>query len=472
MWLKGLQKTTSDLMARKPRLCAFVAGVCMTLGFAPFFLWPLALASLVAIFSLVYRSDSLKHTFYLSWLFGIGYFATSIYWIPRAFYMDFGSWVLALGLGVPALLALSSYMALFVAVPAMVSWRFRCYKNFYPFIFAVLWCAGEWLRSYGLLGFPWNLAGYIWAGNDVVSLSLLQMAVYGKIWLVNFCVLFSVALFFRFGWKSGVSFLVMLGLVGALRFWAEEPFYENVDVALIQPNVPQREKWDLSKREGYVQELLDMSFSSKVQQADLIVWPETSLPFVIGENDRFLNGLSSYLRRGQVLLASAVRYETGHYYNSVFVVTSDGVVDVYDKKHLVPFGEYVPFRKYLPSFVDKLAEGRQDYSVGKKGNVLDFDSLSILPLICFEAVLPDFVQKHFSDQRVLVAMTNDAWFSGTTAPYQHLAMAKVRAVELRKPMLRVANTGISAVIDSKGRIIDSLPFDKNGVLLRTIILQP
>ena len=455
---------------------AILLGCLFTLGFAPFGLWPLAIVTIALMLVIVDRSKSIKKTFGLGLLFGMGHYLSSIHWLVMAFYMDFKSWPLALASGVPAVIALSFYLSLYMAA------CFAIYKkltyNFYikAICFAFAWVGFELLRSIGDVAFPWNLTGYIFTDNLVI----LQLAFYVKIYGLSFIAILIAAL--MKGGKKPFTVAAMILLIamscGYLRFIDDsKPINSNnksLSVRIVQPNISQLEKWDPYKRFEHINSLLELSnkYDGFTKESpSIIIWPETAITTFLDEDPKLRRFLMNNLPNGSLLVTGAPRAERGvsqvDYYNSIMVLDNESnVSNVFDKRILVPFGEYVPFRNLLPNFIQKMVHGRGDYKSGSGKVTLKIQGIntSFVPLICFEAVLPLWVNRHSDGNDFLLVLTNDGWFDGTIAPAQHFAMVKVRSIETGKPLIRVANTGVSAVLDSKGKVFSRLSNGHIGYL--------
>lgn len=333
----------------------------------------------------------------------------------------------------------------------------------------VLWVSGEFLRAYMLTGFPWALLGY----SQYKTLPLIQIAdttgVYGVSFMI---VLVNVFLYQLWRWvrgKDGAKAPLLHGAVTLLLLFITVGYGfvslnrvdsgKEVKVALAQGNIPQDIKWNPAYQEETVAIYERLSRMTKQAPVDLIVWPESSLPFFFQFEKKYADRISALaleLATPLIVSSPAVEKKDGRerLLNSAFLIDSSGAaVGRWDKNHLVPFGEYVPMAKMLP-FVNKMVQGIGDFAAGESLKAIDSTAGRLGVLVCFEGILPEISRGFVRDgARMLVNITNDAWFGDSSAPYQHLSMTVFRAVENRVPLVRSANTGITAFIDSRGHIL-------------------
>jgi apolipoprotein N-acyltransferase len=334
--------------------------------------------------------------------------------------------------------------------------------------FPVLWVALEYLRSFLLTGFPWASLGY--SQYDV--LPLIQIADVTGVYGVSFLIALGNAVVYELI-KGGVKkessihplrsvmiFLILFAatvVYGFIKLGSVETG-KPVRVALIQGNIDQSVKWDPAYQEATVAIYERLTRLACASGVDLVVWPESAVPLYLQDNEKYtsrIKSLAGAVNADLVVGSPAYDSEGGTiiYRNSAFLITPrSGIVGRSDKVHLVPFGEYVPLAKLLP-FVHKLVVGVGDFSPGDRIEPLSIKSGKIGVLVCFEGIFPELSRRYVqAGSRLLVNITNDAWYGRSSAPYQHLSMTVFRAVENRVPLVRAANTGISAIIDSEGRI--------------------
>ncbi len=472
-------------------LIAFSAGAISALAMAPIDAWPVLFVTLPVMIWLVDgaaagRLGGLPSAALAGWCFGFGYFLAGLYWVGYAFLVDaknFGYLLPVAVAGLPAFLAL--YTASGFAL-ARLLWT-RGPTRFLAL--AVALTVTEWLRGHLFTGFPWNTIGYALTGPLVLAQSA---AVFG-IWGLTFI---AVAIF-----ASPAAFadersdtprpwlpltlsavvLAALAVLGALRLsQAPTTFVDGVRLRIMQPNLQQDDKFNYGAKQRVMSQYLALSDrstgpqSTGVRDATHLIWPESAFPFLLAREPDALAQIAELLPPGTVLITGAVRAPElapgaplTKAYNSVYVIDHDGsILSVYDKVHLVPFGEFLPFQEFLESIgLMQLTKVPGGFVPGDRRRTLEVPRAPrFVPLICYEVVFPsDAVPR---DQRPgwLLNLTNDGWFGVSSGPYQHLQQARVRSIEHGLPLVRAANTGISAVIDPLGRTIKALPLGVEGVL--------
>ena len=488
----SLAAWTAGLTGAKRAVAGVLLGAISVLAFAPFHIWPILFVSfggLVWLLDGCYRSRTTPSARLFCgaltglW-FGFGFFLTGLYWIAEAFLVEPGrhGWLIPL-----VMTALPGGMALFFAVGctiAMALWRPGPAR-----IFALALGLGlsELARGHILTGLPWNLIGY----GLLANLPLMQLAALFGIYALT---IFAIAAFAApaaiwngTGARSRGALLVtglMLALLGTSFLWGEGRLAGRGDtsaqlrVRLVQANIDQVDKWHPENATRIFDTYLDMTRQPGLKAINIVVWPETALPFSLDKAPDALAAIGAMLPANTVLLLGSARWteqrnERGilldrNAYNSLLTVNSAGqVVAVYDKIHLVPFGEFLPYQDFLESLgVMQMTGVRGGFSKGTGPRLLNVPGAPpALPLICYEIIFPQEVRppsgSRSTDARPgwMLNVTNDAWFGSSAGPYQHFHQARVRAVELGLPLVRVANTGISAVVDPRGRILAEIPLD-------------
>lgn len=436
---------------------AFGLGAVMALGQAPFGFWWATLPALAALLWLIRREKGGWRAFWLGLFGGAGYFALALSWIVEPFMID----VVRHGWMAPfALVFLSFGLALFWAAAAAVSVGAR-----YPVPgLAVALAVAEMARGYVFTGFPWAQIGHVWIGTP-----LDQVAAFAGPEALTAMTTLAAAAIVVWGWRGGVGAVLALGLVAGAGLWrlaAPMPGDRDVTLRLVQPNAEQHLKWDASRARLYFDRL--RALTAEGAPADLTIWPETSVPYML-EYSPEVAPMITEASGGRPVILGIQRAEGERFWNSLRVLERDGLeVARYDKQHLVPFGEYVPFGDSLGAWFGLTAFAAQaggTYSSGPGPMVLNLGRFGkVLPLICYEAVFPQDVNAAPERADWIVQITNDAWFGVWTGPFQHFAQARLRAVEQGLPLVRVANTGMTAVIDARGRVVAELPFGTVGAL--------
>ncbi|MDF2369581.1 MAG: apolipoprotein N-acyltransferase [Rhizobiaceae bacterium] len=412
----------------------------------------------------------LKPAFWTGWWFGFGYFVAGLWWLGNALLIEAEefAWALPLALlGLPALLALFYGLA---AAFARALWSDGLGR------ICALACGfglAEWARSFIATGFPWNAIGYGAMPVPMLMQTSLLVGVFGVSALAVFVACIPALIGTRRAMAPGLVVAALLMLFHAgFGYWrlslATDHQPGQPIVRIVQPSVDQSQKWDDSQRRSVFEKLLSLSSAVDSQASakpSYIVWPETSIPFLLTSNPDALVLIGEALAPGQTLIAGAVREERDvsgqktRYYNSIYVIDHEGqILEASDKVHLVPFGEYLPFESLLGSLgMDIIANGPGGFSSGSTRRSVALPAgKRFLPLICYEAIFPQEMTPAAIDADFIINVTNDAWYGNTPGPYQHFQQAQVRAVESGLPLIRAANNGLSAVTDGKGRVLDGL----------------
>jgi apolipoprotein N-acyltransferase len=343
----------------------------------------------------------------------------------------------------------------------------------------------EYVRAFALTGFPWASLGY----SQYRLLHLIQVADLTGVYGIGFLIVFANVVLYRllrsrFGshpCRQPVAGMAVLALLvgGTLLYGSSRlgsaPGGAPVKIALIQGNISQDVKWDPAFQEATVSIYERLTRRAMAGRPDLVVWPESATPFYFQDEYAYAQRLIGLVKgTGSYLLFGSPAYEQAgdriHYLNSAFLVGPDGIVlGRSDKMHLVPFGEYVPLAHLLP-FVHKLVAGIGDFSPAARLVPLETDKGKLGVLVCYEGIFPELSRAYVTaGSQILVNISNDAWYKRSSAPYQHLSMTVFRAVENRVPLVRATNTGISAIIDSRGRMHGTTPLFEETVLSGEVI---
>jgi len=486
LWLAGrrFRVAISALTGVKRYGLAALAGLAAGGAMAPFYLAPLLPLAFVALVWLLDGTDSgrkgLWQSFALGWVFGLTYFLAGVYWIGYAFLVDAQTYAWMMPF---AMVAMPLGLGLFTGTALMVAkllWREGASR---VLVFAAAFAAFEWLRGHILTGFPWNITGYAWGGVIDVMQSVSVIGIFGLSFLTILAAASPAVLFGRpqdrGAWRWPVLALLAIGVIwsaGAVRLYLvpfdHEAFVPGVNLRIVQPNIPQADKWVPENRQAIWDLLLEQTAAPASAPISHVIWPESAVPFVLATNPYERAVAGEAMGEGTILITGALRIEREpgdvlHFYNSLHVMDSQGVlIGTYDKFHLVPFGEYLPFRPLLASLgFRSLVDERFDYLPGPGARTLTVPGApDIGPLICYEAIFPGEVVDPRRRPGWLVNVTDDSWFGDSTGPRQHLGQAQARAIEEGLPLVRAANTGISAVIDPYGRILSRLDLNSTGVI--------
>lgn len=465
----------SGLSGWRRRGLGAALGGFAALALPPVHLLPVLLVAFPCLVWLLDGSRSRKAAFGAGWWYGLGWFTVGLYWIAHALLIEpekFGWMIPFATLGLGGLLAVFTGAATWLVHLSGARGAGRV-----PML-AAAWTLTEWLRSWVLTGFPWNPVGSIW---DPV-LPVLQLGsiagVFGLTLMTVLCAALPALLADRGTARAKLACLaVAAGLPLAAAGWGgarlaggDDGIVPGVRLRLVQAAVAQSHKWKDDLRQAHLDAQLQLSRAPGFDGITAVVWPETAAPYFLDLDDVHRNEVAAVAPPGGMVLTGAPRVtpqgiEPFQIWNSLMAVTADGsLAAVYDKVHLVPFGEYVPLRALLP--IAKITHGGTDFSSGPGLRTLTLPGLPpVSPLICYEAIFPGAVVGRDQPRPAwLLNLTNDAWFGLSAGPYQHLASARMRAVEEGLPLVRAANTGISAVFDGHGREIARLGLGERGVV--------
>ncbi len=462
-------------------LVAFLAGALTVLALAPFDFFAICFVTFPVFVWLLDGSTAepgagffgrLRPAFATGWWFGFGYFVCGLWWIGNALLVDGNQFAWALPL---AIVILPAFLAIFYGLAAAAARIFWVDGPSRIAMLAVSFALAEWLRTFAFTGFPWNPIGFTAAPIPILMQAVSVIGVFG----LNAVAVFVFAMpativsarFVRTG--AVLAFLLAAADAGYGYYrlnYEAVPEGPELSVRIVQPSVPQNGKWDDAERSKIFKSLLALSSKSPGDgpKPQVIFWPETAVPFLLTRSPDALSAIADTLSGGQMLLTGAVRVEgdqaeggQARYYNSIVAVDDKGeIVGASDKLHLVPFGEYLPFSDFLSRFgLTRIVHGPGAFSSGTERKIIHLPGgIDAVPFICYEMIFPQKLQS-ITGAAIIVNVTNDAWYGRTPGPYQHLRHAQLRAVEQGLPVIRAANNGISAVIDSKGNIVDALGLD-------------
>ncbi len=471
---------------------AFLAGLLSALAMAPFNAWPILFVTLPAMVWLIDgagagRLGGIPAAAISGWWFGFGYFIAGLYWIGYAFLVDAQTfaWLLPI-----AIMGLPAFLAIFTAFGFGLARSIWTKDSSRVLALAASLTISEWLRGHVLTGFPWNAFGYALTE----PLALAQSASLVGLWGLTFI---AVAIFAspatliddramsRRPWVAfSLSILLLIAMAAYGTFRLDKKptqFVESVKLRLMQPNLQQDVRFNYSAKQDVMNKYIALSDratgpqSTGVRDATILIWPESAFPFFLVREADAMAQVASLLPNGTVLITGAIRppdqqppnTPITRAYNSIYVIDHDGtILSVYDKMHLVPGGEYLPFQSVMEKLgLVQLTKVVGGFIPGKIRQTMSLPKAPrVLPLICYEAIFPGDIVSGNDRPGWIVNLTNDGWFGISTGPYQHLQQTRVRAIEEGLPIVRSANTGISAVIDSVGRIVARLDLGTEGVL--------
>jgi apolipoprotein N-acyltransferase len=470
---------------------AVLAGALSALAMAPFNAWPVLFVTFpIAVWQIdgaaAGRRRGVPAAALTGWWFGLGYFVPGLYWIGYAFLVDAQTfaWLMPF-----AILGLPAYLALFMALGFGIARLFWTRDASRVIALAASLTMTEWLRGHALTGFPWNTFGYALSE----PLALAQTASLIGLWGLTFL---AVAIFAspavlidgtsrgRKPWIAPALALVLLlamSVFGAVRLGRQPTvLLVKTHLRIMQPNLQQDARFNYSAKAEVMKKYLALSDrasgpqSTGVRDVNVLIWPESAFPFFLTREADAMAEIADLLPKGTVLVTGSVRApdvppgtRITRAYNSVYVIDHDGnVLSVYDKLHLVPFGEFLPFQELMEKIgFEQLTRVQGGFIPGTRRHSMEVPNAPrMLPLICYEAIFPGDVVDRNDRPGWIVNLTNDGWFGISTGPYQHLQQARMRAIEQGLPVVRAANTGISAVIDPLGRIVAQLGLGLEGVL--------
>ncbi len=487
-------------------LIAAVTGGLSMLSMPPFFLWAILFLTFPVLVLLLdgiarQKNGRLKIAALIGWCFGFGYFFVGFYWVYHAFLVEGDVYGWLIPIVVPLLPAV---LAVFFALVCVLAVYFWCRGVARLLVLALSFAVLEWLRGHIFTGFPWHSLGYSLTASPALMQSASVFGLYGLSILAVLIFSAPVLLFKKGGLavssfktlynqQDGQAFLAIMGLFvllfawGGLRLWLGEAGNTKVEIAIVQPNIVQKDKWDRAKRAQIVKKYFALTqeavSESKIDSADskikkLVIWPESAMPFLILRREKILRKLADILPKNHILLAGNVRFEKGQggkalrgktggkFYNSLLMFDDKAeVLALFDKKHLIPFGEYMPFKPFFNLIgLKQLANSHGAFEVGSKSRYIKEAGIpAFAPLLCYEVIFPDEVIEG-KRPAWLLNVTNDAWYGLSDGPYQHLHYSKVRAVEQGLPLIRAANTGISAIINPYGQIVTQLGLGEMGIV--------
>ena len=449
-------------------LSALMAGALLPLGLAPFHLWPLGILSCLGLVLLL-DGLSPRQVFNRCFFYGLGMFGVGVSWVYVSVHTHGGESV-AISLLLTSLLVL--LLTLCFAVPFAVYGRFSTSRLKRLLLFPAVWVLVEWVRGWIFTGFPW-----LYLGNTFIDTWLAGWAPVGGVLLLSFIGALSASVLAglfrepRPAWRAALPLaaagLLWLGGMGLKSVSWTEPVNRPLTLTMIQPALTPSQKWNSQVLYEILVLLRDLSAGH--WHTDLMIWPESAIPETREAVKPFTDFMAEVARETDTILITGIPIlEQGRYYNGVILLgNGEGS---YRKRHLVPFGEYLPLDSLLRGIIDFFNRPMSNFSPGAKNQPLLYArDTAIATAICYEIVFQDLVSSTAKDAELILTLSNDVWFGDSSAPHQHLQMARLRAIENGKPVVRDTNDGITAVIDAGGRITHRLPQFEPGTLEAEVV---
>lgn len=458
------------------KILSLLLGFIAVSALPPFYYSFSLLLCFTFLLLLINNADSKSQAFSIGYWFGFGFYSLGFSWIGNALLIDAENlgWLYPI-----SFISSGLFFGLFSAFPAYLSYLIKGPTKRY-FLFAAYWVLFEWIRSFFLTGFPWNLIGTTLAFNTTLLQTASIWGTYGLSWVV---ILVASAPTLYILQKSKQSLALSLAMIfiplivlysfGAYRLHTAPAIVDsNIKLRIVQPSIPQQFKWDRYEAENNFNEYIKMSKLDGFEDIDFTIWGETATPFALDVNPYYRKLAANAVKSGGYLITGSIRYIKDNQQNpiqpanSLIIISSDGnILNHYDKSHLVPFGEYIPLKKYLPDYIKPVTKFVGDFYQGSgPSNIKVQDYPDFGASICYEIIFPaNIINKHHKP-KWLVNATNDGWYGDSAGPYQHLVATQLRAIEEGLTIVRAANTGVSAVISQYGKILGQIELNKKDIL--------
>lgn len=457
------------------KVLAFILGGLAVQALPPFYHWYMLFISFSGLFYLTTIAHNKKQAFAYGYWFGFAYFAFGLFWVNNALLVnpEQTGWLIPV-----TFIASGAFFGLFIGLPTLLTQLNKSPVGKYLALSGWI-VIFEWLRSWILTGFPWNLIGTTLAFN----LNLIQLASVLGTYGLSLLILLATAAPALYRPQLSKKQLVSIACI-PLAIFSFLYFYGNhrisllqnnqdslVKIRLVQPNIQQSVKWSADLREEHFQKHLQLSASQPLNDVSMVIWSETASPYPLDLNKAAAQKIAEILPPETYLTTGVIRYQDNYYggwlpYNSSLVLNSSGKIeDFYDKTHLVPFGEYIPLRQWLPDFIRPVTNIIANLEAGSGPKIIKISSLPPFSIqICYEIIFPHQIIKNDEKPEWLINLTNDGWYGISSGPYQHLVAAQMRAVEEGLTIVRSAGSGISAVINRYGKIVKKLDLNAQGIL--------
>ena len=445
-------------LPNKSNIISLILGIVCALGNDPWALWNLSVLSLIVWFWLIIKSKVPKNIFKKTFQFGFGYFAISLIWIVEPFLVEpwTHGWIAPI-----ALIVLPSFLALIWALCAFLG---HYYLSSIGIVIGL--SLAEYCRLYLLTGFPWATISYVLLDTEAEK----WLAILGPYGLSLFLLLTCFTIAFTLRVRKKINVLLSICIICMLffvpHFFEKEPIKNlNISGRLVPPNAVQEKKWSEEFAPIFFENMIKMT--AQQPKPDIVIWPETSLYLPYNAAFEELDKMRTAAGESILIFGALKLDQTNFLKNSLIIENRNQDAVFYDKAKLVPFGEYLPFIDLMSYF--KISERSNLFGWGfKKGNGPELlnltNGLKFIPLICYEAIFPNFLKPSVKNADFILQITNDAWFGKSIGPQQHLAQLRIRAIEYGLPVIRVANTGITAIIDANGKVVENLSVNKSGFL--------
>jgi apolipoprotein N-acyltransferase len=497
--LRDLADWLTGLGGWRRRLAAFTAGAASVLALAPFFISPVLWITLPALVLLLdgaladgkaraqqrwIRWPEMSAAA-VGWWWGFGYFLAGLFWIGEAFLVEAGRFAVLMPF---AVLLLPAGLAIFYAAAAAIAARFWHTGAYRVLALALSLAAAEWLRGHVLSGFPWNIIGYALTYPLPLMQSASVFGIYGLTIIAIIVFTLPLVLWLDVGSARAkrlaaavAAVPLLMGLFGQIRLSAgTSDLVPGVKIRIVQPSIPQREKWIRGNQANIFRQHLELSKRDASGKDDglagitHVIWAEAAMPFMPLDSPEALKEIAATFPEGTLLITGALRAEPTptdsphmyRFFNSLLVFGKGAIlVTLYDKIDLVPFGEFLPLRSILERVgLRQFTHALGSFEAGASPRpLIDIPGMpTVVPLICYEAIFPGVVARNGKIPGVMVNVTNDGWFGNTTGPRQHIHQARVRAVEEGLPLVRAGNNGISGVFDAYGRTVAGLGLNARG----------
>ncbi len=461
-------------LATYKKISCLAAGALSVLALPPYYIFPLLFITFSWLLLCLSKATSGKQAFAYGYWFGFGWFACGFSWVGNALLID----IAAFGWLYPiTLFASGAFFGLFTGIPAYCVYYLK--KPYAQWLgFASFWVIFEWIRSFILTGFPWNLLGSVLA----FSPQTIQMASVFGTYGLSLLVLLAAsapALTLIYRNKKSMFFsvtaiFVISAFIYAFGTWRIKTVSDetsDINIRIVQPSIPQTMKWNKASLENNFLEYIRLSKSQPLDNIDFVIWGETATPYPLDIATQYRELITEAVPPKGYLVTGLVRYEFENAYdyhplNSMFILNKQGeIIDFYDKSHLVPFGEYLPLRKFLPNWIKPITQTVSDFKSGKAHKIFHLKNYpSFGALICYEIIFPAQIINPSNKPQFLINLTNDGWYGDSSGPRQHLVSTQLRATEEGITIIRAANTGISAIIAPTGKITASLPLNQKNIL--------